>query len=64
MLWENDYVLTLLNKKKSNLSRTLKTLEKYGIIGLRKIKGKITPEVKAADFRVEFGLNYSSPVPH
>ena len=53
----------ITNRKKSNLSRTLKTLEKYGIVELRKIKGKIIPKVKATDFRVEFGLNYSSPVP-
>ncbi len=53
----------ITNRKKSNLSRTLKTLEKYGIVELRKIKGKVMPKVKATDFRVEFGLNYSSPVP-
>ena len=54
----------ITNRKKSNLSRTLKTLEKYGIVELQKIKGKISPKVKATDFRVEFGLHYSSPVPH
>ena len=43
-------------RKKSNISRTLKTLEKYGIVELHKIK--------ATDFRVEFGLHYSSPVPY
>jgi predicted transcriptional regulator len=53
----------ITNRKKSNLSRTLKTLEKYGIVELNKIKGKIMPKVKATDFRVEFGLHYSSPVP-
>ena len=51
----------LANRKKSNLSRTLKTLEKYGIVELKKAKGKIEPKVKATDFRVEFGLHYSSP---
>ncbi len=54
----------ITNRKKSNLSRTLKTLEKYGIVELQKIKGKISPKVKATDFRVEFGLHYSSPVPN
>ena len=54
----------MTNRKKSNLSRTLKTLEKYGIVELNKIKGKIMPKVKATDFRVEFGLHYSAPVPH
>jgi predicted transcriptional regulator len=53
----------ITSRKKSNLSRTLKTLEKYGIVELKKIKGKIMPEVKATDFRVEFGLNYSFPSP-
>jgi predicted transcriptional regulator len=51
----------ITKRKKSNLSRTLKTLEKYGIVELNKIKGKIMPKVKATDFRVEFGLHYSSP---
>ena len=54
----------ITNRKKSNLSRTLKTLEKYGIVELQKTKGKIQPKVKATDFRVEFGLHYSSQVPH
>lgn len=54
----------ITNRKKSNLSRTLKTLEQYGIIELNKTKGKIIPKVKATDFRVEFGLHYSSPAPN
>ena len=52
----------LSNRKKSNLSRTLKTLEKYGIVELTKEHGKIVPHVIATDFKVEFGLHYSSPV--
>ena len=44
-------------RRKSNLSRTLKTLERYGIVSLNKEKGKIKPVVKASNFRVEFGLN-------
>lgn len=48
----------ITNRKKSNLSRTLRTLEKYGIVELNKIKGKIAPKVNATDFRVEFGLHY------
>ena len=47
----------MTGRKKSNLSRTLKTLERYGIVVLHKDKNKIAPEVKATDFRVEFGLN-------
>ena len=49
------------HRKKSNLSRTLKTMEKYGIVELVKKAGKIVPQVKATDFKVEFGLHYSSP---
>ena len=45
------------NRKKSNLSRTLKTLENYGIVSLSKIDGKVVPVVKASDFKVEFGIN-------
>jgi len=48
-------------RKKSNLSRTLKTLEKYGIVELSRKQGKLVPKVLATDFRVEFGLHYSSP---
>jgi len=44
-------------RKKSNLSRTLKTLERYGIVSLRKRNGRVIPTVEATDFKVEFGLN-------
>ena len=47
----------MTGRKKSNLSRTLKTLERYGIVALHKEKNRIIPEVKATDFRVEFGLS-------
>jgi predicted transcriptional regulator len=47
----------LSHRKKSNLSRTLKTLENYGIVSLNKEKGKIVPSVTATDFKLEFGLN-------
>jgi predicted transcriptional regulator len=47
---------TLTGRKKSNLSRTLKTLENYGIVELVKNRNKIMPIVKATDFKVEFGL--------
>ena len=47
----------ITNRKKSNLSRTLKTLERYGIVDLPKDKrGRVVPKVKATDFKVEFGL--------
>ncbi|WP_220495809.1 HVO_A0114 family putative DNA-binding protein [Oceanospirillum sediminis] len=48
------------NRKKSNLSRTLKSLEKYNIVELCKGEnGAVEPKVKATDFKVEFGLHYS-----
>ena len=47
----------LTHRKKSNLSRTLKTLERYGIVELFKDKGKVIPKVKATDFQVEFSLD-------
>ena len=52
----------LSDRKKPNLSRTLKTLEKYGIVELPKKEGKLVPKVMATDFKVEFGLHYSNPV--
>ena len=52
----------ITSRKKSNLSRTLKTLEKYGIVSLKKEHGKVIPEVKATDFNVQFGLHYSHPI--
>ncbi len=52
----------LSNRKKSNLSRTLKTLERYGIVKLQKKEGRLVPKVIATDFSVQFGLHYSSPI--
>jgi len=46
----------LTGRAKSNLSRTLKTLERYGIVELHKEKNALVPEVKATHFKVEFGL--------
>ena len=45
------------HRKKSNLSRTLKTLESYGIVSLSKENGRVIPVVNAAKFRVEFGID-------
>lgn len=47
---------SLTGRKKSNLSRTLKTLERYGIVALKKEHKSVVPVVKATEFRVEFGL--------
>lgn len=46
----------LSGRKKSNLSRTLKTLSNYGIVDLIKEKGMVRPVVNATDFRVELSL--------
>ena len=68
---ENQALLkTILNKKpqslkeleeltgraKSNLSRTLRTLERYGIVELLKSNTTLVPKVKATHFKVEFGF--------
>lgn len=44
-------------RKRSNLSRTLNTMAKYGIVDLIKDKRTVKPIVKATYFKVEFGLN-------
>ncbi len=46
----------LSGRKKSNLSRTLKTLSNYGIVDLIKENGKVKPIVNATDFQVELRL--------
>jgi predicted transcriptional regulator len=50
----------LTGRKKSNLSRTLKNLEHYGIVVLQKEKNTLISKVNATDFRVEFGLGGSA----
>jgi predicted transcriptional regulator len=48
----------LSNRKKSNLSRTLKIFERYGIVKLEQSEGrKKRPVVMATDFEIAFGLN-------
>ena len=46
----------LSGRKKSNLSRTLKTLSNFGIVDLIKEKGMVRPVVNATDFRVELSI--------
>ncbi len=48
---------SLTGRAKSNLSRTLKTLERYGIVELHKENKALIAEVKATSFKVEFGLS-------
>jgi hypothetical protein len=49
------------DRKTSNLSRTLHTLERYGIVELRKTDREIRPIVKAQDFELRFGLLEEGP---
>jgi predicted transcriptional regulator len=44
-------------RKSSNLSRTLKMMERYGIVELKRERRTVKPIVKATDFKVEFGLH-------
>jgi predicted transcriptional regulator len=43
-------------RSSSNLSRTLKTMARYGIVKMEKVKRNVKPVVKATDFTVQFGL--------
>lgn len=46
----------ITGRRSSNLSRTLKMMERFGIIALTRDKKNIKPVVKATSFKVEFGL--------
>ena len=48
---------SITGRKSSNLSRTLKTMEHYGIVELSKQKKSVVPKVNVTDFKVEFGLH-------
>jgi len=52
-------LVEVTGRKRSNLSRTLNTMAKYGIVDLIKDKRTVKPDVKATDFEVEFGVNTS-----
>jgi predicted transcriptional regulator len=43
-------------RSSSNLSRTLKTMARYGIVRMEKVSRNIRPVVEATDFLVQFGL--------
>jgi predicted transcriptional regulator len=47
-------------RSSSNLSRTLKTMARYGIVRMEKVRRNIRPVVEATDFTVQFGLSASS----
>ncbi|MBU2055043.1 MAG: transcriptional regulator [Proteobacteria bacterium] len=44
-------------RSSSNLSRTLKTMARYGIVKMEKVRRNIKPVVEATDFTVQFGLS-------
>ena len=50
----------MTGRKSSNLSRTLKTMERYGIVELLKQKKTVIPKVNVTDFTVEFGLSHQA----
>ncbi len=52
----------LTGRRSSNLSRTLHTLERYGVVELVRDERAIRPVVTATDFEVRFGL-YSDELP-
>jgi len=50
----------ITGRKPSNLSRTLHTMERYGIVELKKRRTTLQPIVKAKEFKIEFGLDVES----
>lgn len=56
-----DELAKLTGRKKSNLSRTLRTMEGYGIVELdHGERGRIAPKVKHHDFIVQFSVTAES----
>ncbi|MDF1580593.1 MAG: hypothetical protein P1P74_07395 [Desulfuromonadales bacterium] len=49
----------MTGRKSSSLSRTLKTMEKYGIVKLRRENNHLVPEVIVTSFQIEFGIRDS-----
>ncbi|MBW2199829.1 MAG: ArsR family transcriptional regulator [Deltaproteobacteria bacterium] len=47
----------LTGREKSNVSRTLKKMRQYGIVGFKVSNGAKKPIVNYTDFKLEFGLN-------
>jgi predicted transcriptional regulator len=46
-------------RKSSNLSRTLRTMEQYGLVELVKVNRNVRPVVKATDIRLDIRLDRS-----
>jgi len=51
----------LTGRKRGNLSRTIHTMARYGIVDLHKADRKVKPVVNATRFQVQFGI-YDAPV--
>lgn len=47
-----NHLAKLTGRQPSNLSRTLKTMNKYGLVRLSKEGKTVRPEVKATDFKI------------
>ena len=47
---------TLSGRQTSNLSRTLKTMERYGIVELCKQNRSVRPVVKATEFNIQYAI--------
>lgn len=53
----------MTGRKKSNLSRTLRTMERYGIVHLAKgERGRVTPSVAHDRLTLDMPLRKSSPI--
>lgn len=50
----------LTGRRSSNLSRTLKTMEKFGLVKLKKEKRNLVPEVVACSFEIAVKLQSHS----
>ncbi|MBL4867952.1 MAG: MarR family transcriptional regulator [Pseudomonadales bacterium] len=46
----------LSGRQQSNLNRTLKTMERYGIVELKKTSKFVRPVVKASSFSIVYGI--------
>ena len=47
-----DELAELTGRKKSNLSRTLKTMARYGLVEMRKDQRRIRPVVTVSEFQI------------
>ncbi len=60
ILRENPESITTLEKltgrSRGNLSKTLHTMARYGIVELKRQKHALKPMVMATDFKIEFGI--------